>query len=243
MRKPAIFQAGAAVPTVQLVPTSDRAQLPRLRTFFRITTVAQCRAAVKALRWLKARIVAIEEHRQLNAVIEKRKADLEAARAVKRAALAVYVPLEERIRNEIARFRSTQHRERERLQRQRAPTLPPPKARGIFQPNPVDVVPAPVTLEPLPKLEAGWREWWRWTLVDPARPLTRDDEPIENVEAGIKALAAAVAKGRAPWQLLQVNPEFAQALVDEQKRELRVPGLVVWVEVRPILTPLPEQSS
>lgn len=238
---PAVFvpkQTSAAVAELQLVPDGDRAVVVRYRAFTRITSTAQLGAALRALRWLKRRIRFIEEHPRLNAVIEKRKADLEAARAVKRAALALYAPLEAKIRDEIARFRSAQHRQRERLQRQatKLAQQAQPKPRGIFVPQ-LELTPAPLTVAPLPKHGAGWREWWRWTLVNPKKPRDADDVPIENVEAGIKALCAAVVTNRAPWQLLTVDADVAQQLVDEHKGELAIPGLVAWVEARPILTP------
>jgi hypothetical protein len=223
-------------PAGELVPGADRQQVIRLRQFFRITTAAQCRLAVKALAWLKSRMHAVRDDQALADRIARQKAALDASYALRRRALAVYETAERTIRDEIARFKTTQHRRR--LQWQRRATEAVQQARrppGAFAPDHDDELPAAVTLAPLSKDGAGWRTWWRVTQVDPKRPLDADGAPIEDVEASIKALAAAVVKGTAPWEFLQVNVEAAERHADTMREEFQVPGLVAWSELRPIV--------
>ena len=177
----------------------------------------------------------------MSARLAREKAALERTRAIKRAALEVFVTIERTIRDEVGRFRSAQDRARRRLQAEASAQLarqrPTRRLHAVFTPDEDDeAIAAPLTLAPLPRDGAGWRRWWHVTLVDPTRPRDRDGDPVENVEAGIKALAAAVTNGTAPWELLQLNADEAQLRVDEAQDTLDLPGLVPSSTLRPIIT-------
>ena len=228
----------------ELLQAKDKAGLVTAAKFRRITTADQCAAAVKALDWLKTRITQIKGNDALVRLKALTKASYDEVCGIEKQALTRpyekvlgFVQLEKDLRNEISRFRTAEAKARDAAQHKLTSRLTKQLTRtgGVvemeseqgdhfaFEP---DASVGAITLQPLDTGDAGNRKYWHAILVDPKKP------EIENVEAGIRALAAAVTNGTAPWDLLLLNKEKACALAE---LNLSIPGLKFDYTLRPVL--------
>jgi hypothetical protein len=230
----------------ELVPPTDKKVLAEAVKFRRITSADQCARAVKALDWLCTRIKQIKNNDPLVRLKKLTKAAYDEVCNIEKQALnnpfdqlPGFVVLEKDVRNEIARFRTAEAKAREAAQSKLTTRLTKQLTRtgGVvevegeageqfaFEP---DLTAGAITLQPLDTGNAGNRKYWHATLVDPKKP------DIENVEAGIKALAAAVVAGAAPWDLLLLNGKKAEGLADLMNGQVNIPGLKFDYELRPV---------
>ena len=228
----------------ELVPPTDKKILTEAAKYRRITSADQCARAVKALDWLKTRIAAIKKNDPLVRLKKITKEAYDQVCGIEKQALHSpfekvmgYVQLEKDLRNEISRFRTAEAKAREAAQHRLTSRLTKQLTRSggvveatseegdqfAFEP---DTSSGAITLQPLDTGDAGNRKYWHAVLVDPRNP------NVENIEAGIKALAAAVVEGTAPWDLLLLNQEKACAIAE---LNLPIPGLKFDYTLRPVL--------
>jgi hypothetical protein len=231
----------------ELLQPLDKKRLTEAAKLRRITTADQCARAVKALDWLKTRIKEIKCNEPLVRLKKITKAAYEEVCAIEKQALNTpydktvgFVLLEKQIRDEISRFRTAEARARDAAQAKLTTKLTKQLTRtgGVVemeseQGDQFEFLPdlsgGAVTLQPLDTGDAGNRKYWHATLVDPKKP------DIENVEAGIKAIAAAIVEGKAPWDLLLLNKQKACDLADLMNGQVSIPGLKVDYTLRPVL--------
>lgn len=236
------------------IAPKDAREAALLTRHYRINSEEEATQASGALLWIKQRVSAIKGNPRLLRLITKSKAALDAAKAnhaevksIETDACAPFLAHDAPIRNELARFQTMAERARlaaqpkltQKLTKRLTEAAQPMEVQvgdDTFEFEP-DFEPgtAVATLQPIDTGETGMRQYWHWALVDPAKPFDKAGAPIPNNEAGLLALAKAVAAGEASVKLLAVNVDEAQILADSLNERLAVPGLVAYFEMRPVL--------
>ena len=94
------------------VPRSDLRVVKGYETLYTINSDDEASRARQALEFLTAKIKAIKGNERLNKLIRKTKEAYDEARGIQKDALAIYVPHEKAIRDELGRFQTARERAR-----------------------------------------------------------------------------------------------------------------------------------
>ena len=236
----------AGTPTAEdLATPEDRALMKRTDACLRITTDEELADAYRVMQSLKDRINAITKNPILARLLNSAKAVVDEIKAIRDGAAQPLIDRERLIRSEVSRFETARERERRRLEAENnakqlaaaKPKVMPTKEVStktgdtfVFKPS----TPTPITtIAKADKVEGTTTRTYYSAVLGVGR--TKDNEPAVNVDEGLMALVKAVASGKAPLLLLQLNQREADKLADVYKEQLAIPGLLWKMEVKPVI--------
>jgi hypothetical protein len=228
-----------------LITAQDQTTLKRTEAYLAIKDDDQCAKAYEAMQWLTTRIKAIRGNPIIAKLLKSAKQVVADIKEVPDTAAAPFEERERAIRIEISRFETARENARRRVEAEnnrRNAEAAKPKAMKpaevttrsgdtfTFKPS----TPTPITtVAKAEKPEGTTTRTYYSSVLGVAR--TKDDEPIVNVDEGLMTLIQAVAKGKAPALLLQLNQREADKLADVYKEQLAIPGLLWKREVKPVI--------